>query len=65
MECKHCGNTKFYTLDTRKRGDVVERKKMCIECRSVYITTEKIVFTVKFDKREGKEVTVESEVSHA
>jgi len=65
MECKQCGNTKFYTIRTSRVESTIQRHRVCIECKTAYITTESITYLVKFSKKEGKEVRVSASASVA
>ena len=70
MECRQCGNTKFYTIRTNRVGNHIERHRVCVECRTAFITTETITYLIKYNKKEGREERVSataiiSEVHHA
>jgi transcriptional regulator NrdR family protein len=41
MKCPECGAEKMRVCVTNDYGDVVERVRMCRDCRAYYVTNEK------------------------
>jgi len=47
--CKKCGGEIFKVLESKKdfKNNVRIRKKLCLECRAIYVTSEKMEYEVK------------------
>lgn len=53
--CKKCGSENFKVIETKKDFDknVRIRKKLCLECYSIFVTEEKEEYEIKKTAKMG------------
>ena len=43
LHCPRCDGTTLRTIDTRKAGDTIRRKRECHHCGAQFVTTEMVL----------------------